>query len=190
MLFCTNCGSSIPEQSTLCVQCGLPVIDHTNHTNRSPATNPPAPHDNYSATPRGVHHHIKPWVPFILALIGSAAVFTAIRMKSDPSGIEIVKRHFVFYDEYSHGDWQRKPCQAAGHEKCFDITYTVPVPACGPVTFSWRVFPAEDDLNYQGAQPRVDETKYAFYAFLIQDSGTLVPSQALGKPVPDSCQYR
>ena len=187
MLHCVNCGASIPEASTLCVKCGLPII---NHESRDSARAGIAPKDNKLAMPQGLRHHVKLWVPLVLAVIGSAAVFVAIQMKSDPSGIEIVKRHFVFYDEYSHGTWQRKPCTAADHAKCIAVNYTVPVQACGPVTFSWQVFPTEDDLNYQGAQPRVDETKYAFYAFLVPDSGTLIPAQALGRPVPETCQYR
>jgi hypothetical protein len=186
-LYCVKCGSSLPEESTLCVKCGFPV---TLHESRSSAETGVAQRIKYSATPAGYGHPVKLWFPVVLAVLASGALFVGIKMKSDPSGIEIVKRHFVFYDEYSHGTWQRTPCQAAGHEKCLDLTYTVPVQACGPVTFSWRVFPAEDDLNYEGAQPRVDETKYAFYGFLIKETGALVPAQAVGKAVPETCQYR
>jgi hypothetical protein len=187
MLHCVNCGSSLPEESTLCVKCGFPV---TLDESRTAAELQNARENKYSATPPGYGHHVKLWFPLVLAVLASAALFVAIRMKSDPSGIEIVKRHFVFYDEYSRGAWKRAPCQDPEHQNCVAISYTVPVQACGPVTFSWRVFPAEDDLNYEGAQPRVDETKYAFYAFLIKDSGTLVAAQAVGKPVPQTCQYR
>ena len=187
MLHCVKCGSSLPEESTLCLKCGFPVSPAVG---RADARAGGAPENKYSATPRGYGHHVKLWFPLLLAVLGSAAVFMAIRAKSDPSGIEIVKRHFVFYDGYSHGTWQRKPCQDPQHQQCVDVNYTVPVQACGPVTFSWRVFPSDDDLNYEGAQPRVDETKYAFYAFLIKDSGTLVAAQAFGKPVPETCQYR
>jgi zinc-ribbon domain len=187
MLYCAKCGSSLPEESTLCLKCGFPVSLGETH---DAATGAGSREHEHSATPARYGHHLKLWFPLLLAALASAAVFVAIRMKSDPSGIEIVKRHFVFYDEYSHGVWERKACQAAEHQQCVDLSYTVQVQACGPVTFSWRVFPSEDDLNYQGAQPRVDETKYAFYAFLIKDSGTLLAPQALGKPVPQACQYR
>jgi hypothetical protein len=187
MLYCVNCGSSLTEESTLCVKCGFPV---TLDGSRTPAESRAAARDKYSATPPGNGHHIRMWFPVFLAVLATAALYATIRMKSDPSGIEIVKRHFVFYDEYAHGSWQRTPCQVAGHEKCVEVRYTVAVQGCGPVTFSWQVFPTEDDLNYEGALPRVNETKYAFYAFLVKDSGTLIPAQALGKPVPESCQYR
>jgi hypothetical protein len=187
MLYCVKCGSSLPEETTLCLKCGFPVTLDESRTGAELQT---ASKNKYSATPPGYGHHVRLWFPLVLAALASAAVFVAIRMHSDPSGIEIVKRHFVFYDDYSHGAWQRKPCQEAGHEQCVDVTYTVPVQACGPVTFSWRVFPSDDDLNYEGAQPRVDEAKYAFYAFLIKETGALVPAQALGKPVPQTCQYR
>jgi hypothetical protein len=187
MLYCVNCGSSLPEESTLCVKCGFPV---TRDESQTAVEIEYAREKKYSATPVGYGHHVKLWFPLVLAVLASAAVFMGIKMKSDPDGIEIVKRHFVFYDGYSQGTWQRSACQAASHEKCFDITYTVPVQACGPVTFSWRVFPAEDDLMYEGAQPRVDEAKYAFYQFLIKETGALVPAQAEGKPVPQTCQYR
>jgi predicted nucleic acid-binding Zn ribbon protein len=187
MLHCVKCGSALAEESTLCLKCGFPV---TPDESVSADELRSARENKYSAKPAGYGHHVKLWFPLVLAVLASAAVFVAIRMKSDPSGVETVKRHFVFYDEYSHGVWQRKPCQEAGHDRCVDISYTVPVEACGPVTFSWRVFPSDDDLNYEGAQPRVDETKYAFYQFLIKDSGTLVPAQAAGKPVPQVCQMR
>jgi hypothetical protein len=187
MLHCVNCGSSLSEESTLCLKCGFPVTLDESRTSKELQE---ARKNKYSAMPSGYGHHVKLWFPLVLAVLASAAVFVAIRMKSDPSGIDIVKRRFVFYDEYSHGAWQRQPCEDAEHKTCIDVSYTVPVQACGPVTFSWRVFPSEDDLIYEGAQPRVNETKYAFYQFLIKDSGMLVPAQAVGKPVPQTCQYR
>ena len=187
MLHCVKCGSLLPEDSTLCPKCGYPVARDESATAGETRD---ARKNKYSATPPGYGHHVKMWFPVVLAILASAALYVGLRMKSDPGEIEIVKRHFVFYDEYSHGTWARKPCQVAGHDTCFDISYVVPVPACGPVTFSWQVYPGEDDLTYEGAQPRVDETKYAFYAFLIKDNGTLVPAQAFGKPVPAACQYR
>ena len=186
MLHCGKCGSVVPEETTVCPKCGYPV----NTQESASAEESRDAEKKYSATPPGYGHHVKLWFPVVLAVLASAALYIGLRLKSDPGGIEIVKRHFVFYDDYSHGAWTRKPCKAAGHDTCFDVTYTVPVQACGPVVFSWQVYPGEDDLMYEGAQPRVDETKYAFYAFLIKDSGTLVPAQALGKPVPGTCQLR
>ena len=187
MLHCVKCGSLLPEDSTLCPKCGYPV---TRDESRTAAEQLDEQKHKYSATPAGYGHHVKMWFPVVLAILASAALYVGLRMKSDPGGIEIVKRHFVFYDDYSHGTWTRQACKVAGHDTCFDVTYTVPVQGCGPVAFSWQVYPGEDDLMYEGAQPRVDETRYAFYAFLIKDTGTLVPAQALGKPVPAACAYR
>src|ERR1700678_3027830 len=188
MLHWVKCGTVLEEESTLCVKCGYPV----NQAEDLPAAQAGAiERKKYSAIPAvGYGHHVKMWFPVVLAILATAALYVGLRSKSDPSGIEIVKRHFVFYDDYSHGTWTRQACQVAGHDTCFDVTYTVPVQGCGPVVFSWQVYPGEDDLMYEGAQPRVDETRYAFYAFLIKDTGTLVPAQALGKPVPAACAYR
>ena len=98
MLYCVNCGSSLTEESTLCVKCGFPV---TLDGSRTPAESRAAARDKYSATPPGNGHHIRMWFPVFLAVLATAALYATIRMKSDPSGIEIVKRHFVFYDEYA-----------------------------------------------------------------------------------------
>lgn len=188
MVHCVKCGSSVPEESTLCLKCGTPV---TLDESRTPAEMREARERKYSAVPaEGYGHHVRLWFPVALGILACAALFAAVRMNSDPYGIGIVKRRFVFYDEYAHGRWQHQPCQAAGHKKCVDVMYTVPVQACGPVTFSWEVYPSEDDLNYEGAEPRVNEAKYAFYAFLVKDTGALIAAQAFGKPVPETCQYR
>ncbi|HEY0703653.1 MAG TPA: hypothetical protein VGD60_12880 [Candidatus Acidoferrales bacterium] len=192
MLHCVKCGALLAEESTLCQNCGYPVTLAESEppeylTARQAAAREK---DKYSATPPGVGHHVKMWFPVVLAVLASAALYVGLRAKSDPSGIEIVKRHFVFYDDYAHGQWARTPCKEAGHDSCVDVTYTVPVTACGPVKFSWRVYPGEDDLAYQGAEPRVNETRYAFYSFLVKETGALIPAQAYGKPVPSVCQYR
>ena len=187
MLYCVKCGSSVAEGTTFCLKCGTPV---TGEESRTAAEAQAAQSKKYSAIPSGYGHHVRLWFPVALGLLACAALFTAVRMNSDPYGIGIVKRHFVFYDDYAHGTWRYKPCEAAGHQKCVDVSYTVPVQACGPVTFSWEVFPGEDDLNYEGAEPRVNEAKYAFYAFLVKDTGALIAAQAVGKPVPETCQYR
>jgi hypothetical protein len=188
MLHCVKCGTILAEGSTLCSNCGCPVNMAQDLTAAEAAA---VARKKYSAVPAvGYGHHVKMWFPVVLAVLASVALYVGLRMKSDPSGIEIVKRHFVFYDDYSHGVWQRTPCQAAGHTSCVEVTYTVPVRACGPVKFSWRVFPAEDDLEYEGALPRVNETRYAFYSFLVKETGALIPAQAYGKPVPETCQYR
>jgi zinc ribbon protein len=188
MLHCVKCGTVLPEDATLCSNCGYPVNQAEDLT---AAETEAINRKKYSAIPAaGYGHHVKMWFPVVLAILATAALYVGLRRKSDPSGIEIVKRHFVFYDDYSHGAWQHTPCQAPDHSSCVEVTYTVPVQACGPVKFSWRVFPSEDDLEYQGAMPRVNETRYAFYSFLVKETGALIPAQAYGKPVPDVCQYR
>ena len=102
---------------------------------------------------------------------------------------EIVKKHFVFYPEYSHGIWREGPCAAGGRAKCRDVTYTIPVAGCGPVTFDWNVFPDDDGdttWSYNGTQPKIDENRYAFYAVLNPDS-RLIDSPALGMALPAAC---
>jgi hypothetical protein len=106
---------------------------------------------------------------------------------NDPT--EIVKKHFVFYPEYSHGIWREANCASVNVEKCREVTYTVPVKGCGTVTFTWRVFPDRDaatNWSYNGSSPKFDDTKYAFYAVLSEDS-RLIDSPALGKPAPETC---
>src|SRR5271156_1203396 len=130
MLHCVKCGSLLPEDSTLCPKCGYPVARDESATAGEKRD---ARKNKYSATPPGYGHHVKMWFPGVLAILAWAALYVGLRMKSDPGGIEIVKRHFVFYDDYSHGSWARKACKGTGDDICFDVTYTVPVPACGPV---------------------------------------------------------
>jgi hypothetical protein len=128
-----------------------------------------------------------------LCLVGAAVwlyVIYAGRRAHDP--VEIVKKHFVFYPEYSHGVWREAKCANVASEGCRNVTYTVPVKGCGPVTLAWRVFSGEDidgAWTYNGATPRVDENAYALYGVLSEDS-RLIESPALGKPVPQSCQLK
>jgi len=106
--------------------------------------------------------------------------------------LEIVRKHFVFYPEYSHGIWGKSQCAGADGEGCWEVTYTVPVQSCGPVTFDWRVFPDGDGdptWSYNGSRPHVDENEYPLYAILNQDSH-LIDSPALGKPLPATCSSK
>ena len=103
--------------------------------------------------------------------------------------MEIVRKHVAFYPEYSHGSWQKGACT---DKECQEVSYTVPVKACGPVTFRWRVFPGEDadaSLSYQGANPTLDESAYPLYA-VIDDDSHFIDSPALGKQVPSVCQLK
>ena len=128
-----------------------------------------------------------------LILLGSAAVAAwLVLMYLDHRAnqpVEIVKKHFVFYPEYSHGVWNDQPCAESAAQECRLVTYTVPVKGCGPVTFDWQVQADEDGektWSYEGPNPKFDENKYALYAVLSDDS-RLIDSPALGKPVPDKC---
>lgn len=106
--------------------------------------------------------------------------------------IEIVKKHFVFYPDYSRGAWNEQPCTKPAAQKCRQVTYTVPVKGCGPVSFDWQVQMDQDGertWSYQGPNPKFDEDKYPLYAVLSEDS-RLIDSPALGKPVPDKCQLK
>jgi hypothetical protein len=125
----------------------------------------------------------------LLALAGWVYSIYNEHRANDP--LEIVRRHFIFYAEYSHGAWQERPC-GVEQEKCRKVTYTIPVKGCGPVTFDWRVGSGEDGDRtwfYDGASPRFDEDKYPLYAVLGDDS-RLIDSPALGKPLPDTCQLK
>ena len=106
--------------------------------------------------------------------------------------VEIVKKHFVFYPEYAHGVWREGVCSNAGTIQCRDVTYTIPVKACGTIAFDWRVFPDEDGdatWTYQGPTPKVDESKYPLYAVLNEDS-RFIDSPALGMALPRACQVK
>jgi len=131
----------------------------------------------------------------ILLALGSAAGWGYIafnqRQQSDPMGI--VKKHFLFYPEYSQGVWHEGPCsQTEAGGKCREVTYTIPVHGCGEVTFDWNVFPSDDGdktYSYNGARPKLDEANYPLYAILSDDS-YFIDSPALGKRLPETCQLK
>jgi hypothetical protein len=130
----------------------------------------------------------------LLALVAAAGWFYVIYNEDRAKKpVEIVKKHFVFYSEYSHGVWREGPCPNADREGCRQVTYTIAVKGCGPVTFDWRVFPGEDldstSWAYHGTTPRFDENKYPLYAVLSEDS-RLIDSPALGKPLPQTCPVK
>jgi hypothetical protein len=125
-----------------------------------------------------------------VAAAGWLYVIVNDRRQNDP--IQIVRKRFVFYPEYSHGVWREGPCTRVDTEGCREITYTVPVKGCGPVTFDWRVFPGDDadkTWSFDGTNPSFDETKYPLYAFVSEDS-QFIDSPALGKPLPETCQLK
>jgi len=132
---------------------------------------------------------------FLIVLVFVAAagwlyVIVNEHRQNDPMGI--VRKHFVFYPEYSHGVWREAKCINVDREACREVTYTIPVKGCGPVTFDWRVFRGEDGdktWSYIGANPSFDETKYPLYAFVSEDSH-FIDSPALGKPLPETCQFK
>jgi len=131
-----------------------------------------------------------------LLALGAAAgwlyvIFNEHR-QNDPMGI--VRRHFLFYPEYSHGVWREGSCGQidVGTGKCREITYTVPVRGCGSVTFNWRVYPGDDadkTWSYDGLHPSLNESDYPLYALLTDDS-RFIDSPALGKPLPETCRLK
>ena len=130
----------------------------------------------------------------ILVVLAAAAgwlyVIVNAHRQNDP--VVIVRKHFVFYPEYSHGVWREAQCAQVDADGCREVTYTVPVKGCGSVTFDWRVFPGEDGdktWTYNGANPSFDEARYPLYAFVSDDSH-FIDSPALGKPLPDTCQLK
>jgi hypothetical protein len=128
----------------------------------------------------------------LLVLVASAGWLYVIvneHRQNDPVGI--VRKHFVFYPEYSHGVWREGDC-ADDREACREVTYTIPVEGCGTVTFDWRVFRGDDGgktWSFVGTNPAFDDTKYPLYAFVSDDSH-FIDSPALGKPLPDTCQLK
>jgi len=136
-------------------------------------------------------NHFKNAILILLTAISVAGWLYVLynqRRSNDP--MEIIKKHFIFYPEYSHGVWREARCAAANGEKCGEVTYTIPLKGCGPVTFDWRVFPGDGEdsatWSYNGTNPKFDEDQYALYAVLSEDS-RLIDSPALGKPLPDRC---
>jgi hypothetical protein len=151
--------------------------------------------------------HVIEAVVVLAAAAGWAYVAVNAHRQKDP--VVIVKKHFLFYPEYSHGVWTEGPRAAAGAgagsgtaKGCSDITYTIPVKGCGDVTFDWNVFPGDGDGDadatwkynppptlagkVQGRRQEVDEAAYPFYAFMGEDA-RFIDSPALGKAVPEVC---
>ncbi len=103
----------------------------------------------------------------LAAVAGWAYVAVNVHRQKDP--VVIVKKHFLFYPEYSHGVWTEASCTTAGAgteskpgsgsaagagassgsevKGCSDVTYTIPVKGCGNVTFDWNVFPGDGDVD-------------------------------------------
>lgn len=125
-------------------------------------------------------------VCLVSAVVWCLLIYQSNRAK-DP--LEIVRRHFLFYPEYSHGVWRDGPCAGTQQTECREVTYATPVGNCGPVTFRWRVT-ASGDADaawvYEGPTPNFDESKYPLYAILNPDS-QFIDSPALGKPLPSAC---
>jgi hypothetical protein len=119
--------------------------------------------------------------------VGWGALAWIQHKAKDP--IEVVRKHFVFYPEYRGGTWKQSACDAYERTGCARVTYTVPVTGCGAVTFDWNVF-ADGDADlayaYRGATPKIDESAYALYAVVGEDS-RFMDSPALGKPAPATC---
>jgi hypothetical protein len=117
-----------------------------------------------------------------------------------------VKKHFVFYPNFSHGDWHSEGGKLCGDVfqtgvarfDCWEVTYTISVEGCGLVTFGWRVDPSEDSWGYQGGTTtaldkygtplRIKDSKYPISAF-YDEKGVMNPPWNLGKPLPKTCQY-
>jgi hypothetical protein len=138
-------------------------------------------------------HHIRRAILTLCVAVAAAGWLYVIyneRRSHDPT--EIVKKHFVFYPDYSHGSWHEGQCADARKEKCREVTYTVPVKGCGAVTFDWRVFSDDDGdatWTYQGPSPKVNESKYPLYAVLNEDS-RFIDSPALRTALPEVCQVK
>jgi hypothetical protein len=138
-------------------------------------------------------------VAVLLCVAAAGWIYVAVNEHRQKDPVVIVKKHFLFYPEYSHGVWREGPCtpstsgpaSGASAPGCRDVTYTVPVKGCGMVTFDWTVVPGNDDADatwmYNGKRPKFDEAEYPLYAFLDEE-GHFIDSPALGKPVPEACQ--
>jgi hypothetical protein len=106
--------------------------------------------------------------------------------------IAIVRKHFVFYPEYRNGSWSKGVCRAGERAGCTAVTYTVKVNGCGDVRFDWNVYKDDDDdaaFAYRGASPKIDESAYALYAVVGEDS-RFMDSPALGKTAPAACALK
>lgn len=137
--------------------------------------------------------HFKNTFLAIVVLAGGAGwLYVLYNDHRSKEPVEVVKKHFVFYPEFSHGVWREAGCPAGEKQKCREVSYTVPLKGCGTVNFGWRVFPQEDadaTWSYTGPNPRIDENKYPLYAVLNEDS-RLIDSPAVGLPIPDTCQLK
>ncbi len=125
-----------------------------------------------------------------LSAMGWLYVIYSERQSKNPT--EIVKKHVIFYPEYSHGMWQEGHCGQGQSDGCRDVKYTLSVPGCGSVSFDWRVFPDKDSdtaFSYQGSTPKLNEDKYPLFAVLNADSLLIAPP-AVGQPLPQSCQLK
>jgi len=142
---------------------------------------------------KGFWHYFKHTSLVLLVFLAAAGWLYVIvneHRQNDP--MAIVRRHFVFYPEYSHGVWREGQCASVDTKGCREVTYTIPVKGCGSVTFDWRVFPREEGdkrWSYNGANPSFDETRYPLYAFVSDDSH-FIDSPALGKPLPNTCRLK
>jgi hypothetical protein len=126
-----------------------------------------------------------------LCLVAAAGwVYILYTQNRANNPLEIVRKHFVFYPDYSRGVWREEKCSQAGRAKCQEVVYTVALKGCGPLTFDWRVFPAEDAetiWSFQCTSPKLDESRYPLYAVLNEDSH-LIDSPTRGKPL--TCQLK
>ena len=108
--------------------------------------------------------------------------------------IGMVTKEFVFYPEYSHGQWGQEhqescPSFDPSDSDCWHITYTIPVQGCGDITLSWgTVFPEREAVLYHGTSPRIDEYLYPLFARYDRDSRTLQDFRDRSKPLPETCQ--
>ena len=138
-------------------------------------------------------HRLKHAGLILLTLVAAAGwLYVIYNEKRSNDPMEIVKKHFVFYPAYSHGVWREEECSRVDGDKCREVKYTISVAGCGPVTFDWRVSAGEDadaTWTYNGAIPRIDENQYPLYAVLNEDT-RLIDSPSLGKPLPETCQFR
>ncbi len=138
------------------------------------------------------HHFRRAFLTLLVLASAAGWLYVIYNQNRAKDPLEVVKKHFVFYPEYSHGVWREAHCSQTNNDACRNVTYTIPVSGCGTITFDWRVISQEDadsSWTYLGANPNLDETKYPLYAVLNEDS-RLIDSPAMGKPLPQACQLR
>lgn len=185
MSFCVNCGNSLAEESAFCNECGHRVALAAQGVTKSrDATNIPVPS----------RHRFKYPLIVLVAVVAVVVWGFYIRMSTgDPIGM--VTKEFVFYPEYSHGQWGQEhqescPSFDPSDSDCWHITYTIPVQGCGDITLSWTVFPEREAVLYHGTSPRIDEYLYPLFARYDRDSRTLQDFRDRSKPLPETCQYK